>query len=650
MCGIFGEFLFSYVEKDLNDHIKRLNLLKHRGPDGYGFEYGNFDQNIYSLHHSVRCPLTTSCNMTFNYFLGHRRLSIIDLSDTAFQPMEDYDRRFSIVFNGEIYNYLELREELIKVGAHFKTAHSDTEVLLNSYIYWGEMCLAKLRGMFAFLIFDRANRKIFFARDRIGQKTFYYELNSTRLQFASEIAPLLKNGSYYSVNQKALNLYLSLGYIPHPLTFFSGIVKLPPASYAVCDLCSKQIKVNKFWDIDGYEDVNISESYVIDQTDKLLTKSVCYRLRSDVPVGAFISGGIDSTLIIKKIHEVGQKNFDIFGADFPQVNMSEKEYIEEAAQRYSLKLNLLMIDTENAKSIKDIISVFDEPFDGGSSIALYELFRTVNQYYNYKVILTGDGGDEIFAGYERYLTFLRNYRLLAYIKKINWMKRFVGLLGTSNFFKKKLFSLQQFLERDFVTTYLMFNTEWALPALLRDEIGYTFYSFDIFDKVRKEIAEKKLSIIKALQYIEMNSILPGRMLYKLDRFSMRFGIEARSPFLDHKLIEFAFMVPDALKICGHNPKAILKKLLEKDFSQKFVYRKKQGFGNPLSVWFEKDNRKNIFCRLCDPKSYVFNFLNYTKLHAVFPSIKNAKKGDEKLLWRLLVLSEFLEIHKKTLTI
>ncbi|MBL7048848.1 MAG: asparagine synthase (glutamine-hydrolyzing) [Nitrospira sp.] len=647
MCGIFGEFLFSDVSSDVSICLKRLNLLAHRGPDGYGFEYGDFQDKTYRLHHNATSTDSSQLPLSsFNYFIGHRRLSIIDLSDNAFQPMEDATVRYSITFNGEIYNYIELREELVSAGYSFRTDHSDTEVLLNAYAAWGYGCLEKLRGMFAFAIYDRVDQCVFIARDRMGQKTVYYELSEDKFSFASELDPLLKyTDTRRNVSIEGLSCYLAFGYIPHPVSFYEGIYKLPPATYALVDLKTKEMEMQKYWDLDIEETSDKSTEQFVTEVDRLLTESVTYRLRSDVPIGAFISGGTDSTVIVKKIKEIGNRQFDIFGADFPQVEMSEKQYIEAAAARYSLKLNLSEIDIFQLDAVKGVINVFDEPFDGGSSIALFDLFKVAKQ--KYKVILTGDGGDEMFAGYSRYTIFLKYMKIISILKKIKLPGIILHILNSLNIMPRKVRTLYNLMKGDFISNYLIFNTHWILPGLLKRAGSVSPKQFKVFDDVRKRIKAFRLSPVKSLQYFEINSILPGRSLYKLDRFSMFYGIEARSPLLDHKLAEHAFTVPDKINIQGGKTKIILKKILEKDFSQEFVHRNKQGFGNPLSYWFKHPKHRDLFALLIDENSLMYKFIDYKKFHSEFPEIKNGYDGsNEKVLWRMIVLAQYMENYKE----
>lgn len=647
MCGIFGEYCFKGESVSLRKSIEKLGMLAHRGPDGYGCEYGNLDSGEY---HLFFCRSNSGSlrpdDISVTYFSGHRRLSIVDLNDNAYQPMESHDGRYSIIFNGEIYNFIELRQELQRVGCIFQTDHSDTEVLLNAYIQWGSQCLQRLRGMFAFAIFDRSRRIIFLAKDRIGKKPLYYHFNHSRFAFASEIGPLLENESNkrWKISRQALSFYMDFGYVSYPMTIFEDIKKLPPASFATVDLNTHKFDIQEYWDVDLFDDSEKDSERFLEEVDAVLSESVAVRLRADVPLGAFISGGTDSTLIVKKIHDMSVHSCDIFGADFPQPEQSEGVYIQAVSRRYAQKLHLSMIDNDNAQSISDIVKVFDEPFDGGSSIALFELFNNVHK--EFKVILTGDGGDELFAGYPRYIENQPNWQTAAFRYLAGNTARVLGGLTGSNLLKRKAGNWIQYSQGDFWTRYFCADGGRDLNELVINNGAYRPEYAEIFEAIRKKVPYPEKSPIKSLQYLELKTILPGRMLYKLDRFSMRFGVEARSPLLDHRLAELAFSIPSHFNISKNSTKILLKKLLEKDFPPAFVHRKKHGFGNPLSHWFSDSKGCRLFDILNNESSFIYEYINYNLLHERFPQVKSGFSGDgEKTLWRFLVLAHYLENFK-----
>lgn len=646
MCGIYGEFSFN---KPINTDIsfKKMNLMAHRGPDGFGFEVGDHRGGSHQVFHNrdIGSEGVERSGTKTSYFLGHRRLSINDLSDLAFQPMESYDRRYSITFNGEIYNFVELKKELLETGCKFKTDHSDTEALLNAYATWGVKCLERLNGMFAFAIYDRQEKTVFMARDRIGEKPLYYEFTSERLLFASELTSIISFEEVRrEIDSDALAGYLTFGYVLHPSTIFDGIKKLPPASYAVVDLKKKEISFHKYWDVPFSEDRSRTEGEFVESVEAALSNSVAIRLRADVPVGAFVSGGTDSTLVIKKIKEIKGGKTDVFGADFPGTEHSEREYIVKAGEKYGHNLNIIPIDLSKTENIKKIISVFDEPFDGGSAIAVFELFKEARK--GYKVILTGDGGDELFAGYTRYREFSQKDKLVDKLRNLRGVKGSIHLLASTGFAPRKVERLHEVMSSDRITNYLHARYNFGLTRLLRSGSDNTSPTIDGI----VEITEKSgLPVIKALQYLEMKTILPGRMLYKVDKFSMYFGVEARTPFLDHNLAELAFSIPDKINVDDKNTKIILKKILEKDFDDSFVYRRKQGFGNPLDFWFRNTRPEDIFGVLLDGESLIYRYIDYDRLHKAFPQIRhgyNGKRANE--LWRLVVLGHFLENYRENI--
>jgi len=644
VCGIYGKLARS-GGLSISECIAATNLLKHRGPDGYGFEYGDLGLGTRTLCHN-RTPDGIE-RESGAYFLGHRRLSIVDLSEGAFQPMESACGRYSIVFNGEIYNYVELWDELKAAGCKFNTDHSDTEVILNAYDKWGVACLQRFRGMFAFALLDRVEQKLFVARDRIGKKSVYFELTNESFTFASELPPIVRFGGPRDVDVQALNLYLELGYVPHPHSIFQGISKLPPATYALFDIRTHTVELKEYWDPLTEIDESLDASEARKRTKALLAEAVRLRLRADVSAGAFISGGTDSTLVVKNISEQSQQKLDIYGADFPDTNRSERQYIEAAATRYRQNLKLSSIDLSHVGHIEAIVKVFDEPFDGASSIALFDLFKVAAK--DHKIIVTGDGGDELFAGYTRYETYPKKERLVRWLRHARLPGVVLGILGRLGVLPARLKSLAQELAGDTFTNFSGLNRSKPFTSMLKREHRRVISDGAVFKKIVERIREKRLPLIKALQYFELKTILPGRMLYKVDRFSMAYSVEARAPLLDHELAEFAFTIPDRINIRGKVTKAVLKEILAEDFDDAFVHRTKQGFGNPLSLWFRDADPSSVFGILLDRKSRIFAFLDYEATHNFFPQLKNAYRGSgEKEIWRVLVLAHFLEANRSWL--
>lgn len=635
MCGIYGQINFNRPI-DFNLSCKALNSLENRGPDAFGIYAGNYENNFYiQTSKEIENPLNK-----LNYFLGHRRLSIIDLNENATQPMISKDGNYIITFNGEIFNYIELREELFETGCNFVTDHSDTEVLLIAYITWGKKLLKKIRGQFSFAIYDKINDILFFARDRIGQKPFYYSMLDGGFIFSSELTSIVKfEKRKFLVNLDSLNNYLKYGYIPAPDTFFQNVSKLLPAYYGIYDIKTNKLNTYQYWDIENRINYDLSEEKSLKDVKKTIKESVELRLRSDVPLGAFISGGIDSTVIIKTIADIFNDKLDVYGADFPQPERSERVFIEKASQTYNTNLTCLMINEDSYENLDKLISIFDEPFDGGSSIALYELFEKIKG--KKKVILTGDGGDEIFAGYERYKKFLKFNKGFKYIRIIRFFYYFYKILFRLGIFIGKMKNLIDVSESTSpLNLYLSIMYSGILTELMLSKP--IINNNNIFLKKIERIKDP----IKQIQLLELKTILPGRMLYKLDRISMFFSIEARSPLLDHKLIEKAFTIPSNYMIDSNKTKKILKKILKENFDDRFIERTKKGFGNPISHWFKKIEQKQILSVLNNDDSVIFKFINFNKLHKMFPQIKtNSVHKDYTYIWRLIVLAMYLKNYE-----
>lgn len=637
MCGIYGFYSFK-IKVDISHHENALQLLSHRGPDGYGVLCGNYDDESYNVTYNKRYQAIDSGEI--NYFLGHRRLSIIDLGESASQPFITSDESLSIVFNGEIYNHVELRTELEALGHSFKTDHSDTEVLLLSYQAWGVDCLGKLRGMFAFVIHDNAKKKLFIARDRVGLKTLYYSLTDNEFIFSSELGALLEGSAKeHVIDNAALAEYLTYGYVPAPRSIYKDIFKVKPATYLIFDLKDKSLEETTYWDVDISSDTKISFSSWKKEIDTALNDSINVHLRSDVPIGIFTSGGIDSTLVLKKSADTGMQGIDTYAADFPDKNISDRKYIDIVNTKYDTKLHVKMIGESGIEDIDNIINVFDEPFDGGSSIALYELFKSVK--LRNKVVFSGDGGDEIFAGYERYSRFLYVVKLKNALRFIPGIYQAICFLNKFSSLRKSTEKIKKIIELDEIDYFTNVKGKSRMAGLLKEEVR----DVNIYSRYAAKL--NAVDVIKNIQYLEFKTILPGRMLYKLDRLSMHFGVEARPPIIDHVVVEQAFKIPSGLNVGINKSKALLKSLVQDDFSMSFIKRQKKGFGSPIKYWFENFSSDRSFGILADNNNILYHFLDYDKTNTMFSEIKDGYKGkNHQQLWRLLVLSKYLENNSK----
>lgn len=635
MCGIYGEIHFQ-GDLDVRAATARLQMLAHRGPDGWGVSAGNLQSgHIETLHNPRGMPTVNQVNL----FLGHRRLSIIDLSDLALQPMQSCDGASIMVFNGEIYNSAELREQLVSRGHLFATEHSDTEALLNAYQEWGEGCLDRLNGMFAFAIYDRKRNRIFLARDRAGQKPLYYTLTDERFAFASELTPLTRlDEARVEVDPTSLAQYLLLGYVPDPRSIISGIHRLPPAHSATLDLSTRDFVTRCYWEPPLTPKTDFNQRRAEVAVDKHLQQAVRKQLVADVPIGAFISGGIDSTLIAKGM---GSGDSALKMAMFAETKKTERKWVDRVANVYGLELSHVFLDSDIAEMHEEVLSRLDEPFDGSSAFSCHALYGIAEG--RMKVFLTGDGGDELFSGYKKYETFTRiawTLRILrAFAIALPLLRLVVPLFAG----QKRYWWVRAFATGDALGTYAVRNSRPWLVGLLKNPPESCDRLFDYVDRHRDKL--KGLDV-KAAQYLDFRTILPGRMLYKADRLSMSWSFEARSPFMDHELIELAFSIPTRLHFSKGRGKTILRSLVARDLDRDFADRAKQGFGVPLKALFTGPQGKELLTGLADEQNLVYRFLDHSRTMRRYPQIRKGVVGeDEQELWRLVVLASYVNRHR-----
>jgi asparagine synthase (glutamine-hydrolysing) len=639
MCGIYGEFQF-HGPIDTPGAIERLQLLSHRGPDGWGIALGNTHSGLIEVRHNPTRQVDADDS---NLLFGPRRLAVIDLSERALQPMQSPDGSLVMVFNGEIYNFVELRERLSRLGHTFSTDHSDSEVLLHAYQEWGEKCLDELHGMFAFAIYDRASERIFLARDRAGQKPLYYILDDTRFAFSSELTPLTRFGEEkVKIDPTSLAQYLMLGYVPDPRSIFSGIHRLPAAHVASLDLASQQIETRCYWEPPFETNSGFDDQQAEELTREYFERAVRRRLIADVPIGAFISGGIDSTLVAKMVVENDAPLDAAMSADFSDDSMSERIWVDQVAERYNLDMSHVYLDSETAGIHEDVLSRLDEPFDGGSAIPSHELYGVADGKVT--VVLTGDGGDELFGGYRRYVDFLRTQRLLGILRSLYIALPLLRLVLPFLRRSRRYWLARAFASGDDLKTYAVRISNPWMTGIMKTPPASVDALYDYVDRLRDRIEGLG---VKAAQYIDFRTILPGRMLYKADRLSMSRGLEVRSPFMDHELIELAFRIPSRIHFKEPEGKSLLRSIVAKDMGQEFVDRPKHGFGNPLSSWFASEEGKPFLSELADEQNLVYRFLDYSKTLRCFPAIREGFRGEDvQQLWRLVVLSRFVSRHRE----
>lgn len=570
MCGIAGFLHFEQQRPAEYTTIKRMaEVIAHRGPDGEGFY--------------VTGPLA----------MGHRRLSIIDLK-TGDQPMFSKDKRLAIVYNGEIYNYIELREELSSLGHVFKT-DSDTEVILNAYSQWGEDCQQRFNGMWAFAIWDQGHKTLFLSRDRLGEKPLHYAVFDNTIIFGSEIKSILAFGLPKETDHRWTEIYLGLGYIPAPYSFFRGISKLEPG----CCLSVNNGKVNhrRYWDLpDITEDDLVRDKKLVNAAFYgLLEDSVRIRMRSDVPYGAFLSGGLDSSSLVALMSDISRHPIETFTVGFENADFDERALARQVADKFGCRHHEGTISAETLpEALSRVLSHTDEPFGDSSAIATGYVAEYARK--NVKMAITGDGGDEVLSGYSSY----QSEKLSGLVQKIPSVLRkslppavsriSLNLGGPWRYQANRL-SRVLASAADSHQKRLLSKASWIEPQLLREMIPVNnagiIHLDDYLDQVM--IPCRFRDGFYRTMYYNFKLSLPEDMLVKVDRMAMSHSLETRAPFLDHRLVEYMYRVPKDIKMKGFQRKSVLRNTVGKRLPTAVRQAGKKGFVVPLRDWFRDPN-------------------------------------------------------------
>lgn len=566
MCGICG---ISYSDHQIPEKTALEAMTKaivHRGPDSDGF------------------------HVEPGIGLGVRRLAIIDVKGGD-QPIPNEDQSLWIVFNGESHNFPDLYADLIKHGHEFRT-RSDTECILHLYEEYGDDCVSHLRGQAAIALWDRKNKKLLLARDRMGKKPIYYTVQNGTLYFASELSALFAALQQKpEINLEAIDLYLSLQYIPDPLTAYQGIYKLPPAHRLIWQ--NGTTRIERYWDYAYQPKHTGSEEELIEELRTLLKESVKMRLISEVPLGAHLSGGIDSSIIVALMAELSNAPVKTFSVGFEEEAFSELEYARAVAQRYSTDHHEFILKYGDIPSTLEKITYhFGEPFADASAIPLYHISKMTREHVT--VVINGDGGDEDFAGYQRYWldplanTYLRAPQFLTreLVPSLTRLLPDASDRPVGQSLANGLKRLHQLPEIDARASILRWGSYfspgqraklWKREFSFRPENAQRLLS-EKFDSAPGSFLDKTL-------YTDLHTYLSGDLLVKADRMAMAASIEPRSPFLDHKMIEWSARVPDQFKVRGRSGKVLLKKAFADYLPENVRRHRKQGFGIPLSAWF-----------------------------------------------------------------
>ncbi len=633
MCGITG-----IIQKDREidrELLKRMtSSLAHRGPDDQGVYLDRVDDVFIGF--------------------GQSRLSIIDLSNAGHQPMSNINEDIVITFNGEIYNFLEIKEELIKKGYKFKS-NTDTEVIINGYKEYGSIIFSKLNGMFALAIWDKKNKKLILSRDRYGQKPLYYYHKENLIVFASELKTLLIHPEIKNdISLKSLSKYFSYEFVPNPDSMIEGIKKVIPGHYYVID-CSKNIfslKKNKYWDIDfnKYRDSisGMSEKEIGDEVLSKLKKSIERRLMSDVPLGVFLSGGIDSSAIVGLLSEITDiKKVKTFSIGFKEDTFDESKYARQVAKyfgtehREKILTSSMMLDI-----LPDVLNKLDEPMADASIIPTYLLSKFTREHVT--VALGGDAGDELFAGYDPFVA----HRHANYYEKVpvaihNVIKYFADKLPVSSTNMSFDFKVKHFLKGVYNSPSIR-NQVWlgafskeGQNSLFTENVNNKLLNDDPLQNIHRFKSEHDFSNwIDEICFMYQKFYLSDGILVKMDRASMMNSLEARTPFLDYEFAEFVNSIPANLKLKGNVRKYILKKALESKLPNNILYRKKKGFGIPLTSWIKEDLRDEISSVLSSSNLENEGFFNTSTVNSLLDEHFRGVKDNRKQIWSLYVFEKW----------
>ena len=607
MCGLLG--VVDY-KKSINTSLFRemLDSLKHRGPDDEGLE-------VFSLD---------SCSI----FLGHRRLSIIDISSNGHQPM--FYEHLALVYNGEVYNFKEIRQELILNGYSFDS-NTDTEVILKSYHLWGIHCVDKFRGMFTFAIYDSEQQEIIIFRDRVGVKPLYYSLTDDELIFSSELKPLLNHPDFNKdIDFEAVSSYLQFGYIHAPKTIFKNVQKLLPGHYLKYDIFSKKMVKECYWNINDFYENQVATDNIVDELESIITEAFNLRMIADVPLGVFLSGGIDSSLVAAIVQKHSKIPINTFTIGFEDKNFDESNYAKDIAEYLGTNHTELICKKEDALGIiMKLPKIFDEPFADISAIPTVLVSELAKKQVS--VVLSGDGGDELFCGYPSYALMEKRFQLLSRFPFRKTLKKLSNVLPVPDLIQnkvnkklyKKIIKLKNMLDHDdIVNSFKVANSVFSKDEIKKLIRADYYYSKD---------TPATTSNLEKMMISDFKGYLPDDLMVKIDRSTMSASLEGREPFLDHKIIEFTASLPISYK----KDKKILKNILGRYIPEDLFIRRKQGFGIPINNWLREDIKCLLEQYLSEDliKEYdVFNYSYVSNLLELF----YAEKNDDNKIWVLLM--------------
>jgi asparagine synthase (glutamine-hydrolysing) len=625
MCGIVGIFDTRGARPIDPALLKRMNETQHhRGPD---------EGDIY-----------TEPGVGF----GHRRLSVIDIASGQ-QPMFNATGDVGVVFNGEIYNFPELTEELEQLGYVFRTK-SDTETIVHAWEAWGEACVHKLRGMFALCIWDRNKQTMFMARDRLGVKPFYYALLPDGMFiFGSELKSLRAHpGLPHAIDPQAVEDYFAYGYVPEPKTIYAGAKKLSPGFTLTIRIGQPVPQPKQFWDVPFKLHAPMSQQDAEGELIERLREAVKIRLKAEVPLGAFLSGGVDSSAIVAMMAGLMKDPVNTCSIAFNEKAFDESQYAEQVARQYHTEHHTETVDTDDYALLDTLADLYDEPYADSSAIPTYRVCQLARKRVT--VALSGDGGDENLAGYRRYRYAMAEDAVRSKIPS-GLRKLVFGPLG--KYYPKADWAPRVFrakttfeaLSRDLVEGYfhgVSIMSDDMRAQLFSDKFRKNLQGYRAIDVMQGHAANSPTDDpLSMIQYLDMKTYLPGDILTKVDRASMAHALEVRVPLLDHKLVEWISGLPPSMKLNGSEGKYIFKKSLESYLPDDILYRKKMGFAVPLATWFRGPLRQRVRESLLGDTLASTGIFNTNFLAQMVEQHESGRRDYSAPIWTVLMFEAFL---------
>lgn len=645
MCGIVGAL--SSKNNDLESIAREMtHTLHHRGPD---------DQGVW-------------LDKKADIALGHARLSILDLTSAGHQPMISASERFVIAFNGEIYNHLQLRKEIEQQKFYSWRGHSDTETLLAGFELWGfEATLKKAVGMFAIALWDAKDRSLYLARDRMGEKPLYYGFQNNVFMFASELKALKAHPAFESnINRDAISLQMRHSYIPEPHSIYEGIQKLIPGHFLKLNADTNEIKISAYWTLDRAVSQGISNPFTGNNTEAILNienilkEAVQSQMLSDVPLGAFLSGGIDSSLVTALMQSQSNTPTKTFTIGFHEEGYNEAEFAKTVARHLKTDhTELYVTDREALEVVPLLPTLYDEPFSDSSQIPTFLVSQMTKQHVT--VALSGDGADELFGGYNRYFWANKIWKKIGFLPhSVRSNIAHLLTLPSPDTLNDQFSSISHYLPRRYryknfgdklhklaeilalsskEETYLSLISHWKSPQEI------VISANEPSAVLNKLIEKKELDFISQMMYADAISYLPGDILTKVDRASMGVSLETRAPFLDHRVVEAAWKLPLSMKIQGDQGKWILRQILYKYVPKEMIERPKMGFGAPIDSWLRGPLKEWAEELLNEDRLKREGFLNPAPIRKKWEEHLSKKRNWQYHLWNVLMFQAWLEKNR-----